>query len=143
MSSGLLPVVDALRAELVGLVPAGTFIDDSASRPDVWREKALYVYEDGLEERVAAGLQMEQLFEVMAVYVADVGAEEPKQERRREITEELTAIRDDWFSIVRDERARSDELWSDIRTRADYDLIRGLEVRGFAVRFIGRRFILE
>lgn len=139
--SGLLPVVDALRALLVPLVPADTTIDESAAEPDLWTDRHLYVYESGFEQVIAAGEQLRHNFEITSVYIADASNEEPTQQRRREVTEELSNMRDDWLALQRDHAAREDELWSDLRARADYDLIRGLEVRGFAVRWIGYRFL--
>lgn len=139
----IIPVIDGLREVLEPTLPADASSDTTGAEPFIYAAKTLYVYEDALEERIAAGEQIEQSFEIMAVYVADAMQEEPTQERSRELTEALSSLRDAWFERIAEIRAREDELWSDIRGRAEHDLIRALEVRGFAVRYIGRRFITE
>jgi hypothetical protein len=139
----VIPVIDAVRAMLEPTLPAGSSSDNSASEPFIFEERTLYVYEDALEEHIAAGFQLEQTFEIVAVYVSASNPEEATQQRTRAITEELSSLRDAWFATIAEVRAREDELWSDMIGRAEHDLVRALEVRGFAVRFIGRRFITE
>ena len=143
MSRSLVPVIDALRELLVPTLPEGSSADDSASEPYIYEAGTLYVYEDALEERIAAGEQLMQEFEIMAVFVMDTVLEQATQDRRREITEALSSVRDAWLDAIAQVRAREDELWSNMKGRADHDLIRALEVRGFAVRFIGYRYITE
>lgn len=143
----MIEIVDRLRLLLDAASAAGT-ADDSCADPVAWGADTLYVFEaenGDLHEPVGDGSEDRELFEVIAVYIADAAGENQMTARHRDVSVALDQRKEAYLRAVRENRTMLDdggvELWADLRGRADMGFVRAIQVRGVAVRIAGYRFI--
>jgi hypothetical protein len=139
----VLDLIDAIADLLEPPATRSTKLDPALGAEPFAYDSAdtLYLFEWGPDVRDLAGASGSDLerFAIQAVYVADSKDEEPKQKRRRDVTEALDAKREHYAQRIR--QHRSGASWSHLQAVIDGDYIRAFEIRGFALRISGWRII--
>lgn len=127
---------------------SGVTVDLNGAQPFTYAANTLYAWatseEHPLNESANPPKELE-VFEVAFVFVADAGDEEPKQRRRRTVSDALDAKAHSWLDLIRRNRSRyeggAEAPWHHLAGRLDPDLVRNFNARGIALRVSGYRYV--
>lgn len=127
---------------------SGTVVDLNAAEPVIWQPNHLYLWDEG-DQHALAGVgnppEEREVFEVTAIYVADSQDEEAKQRRTRAVSEALDLKRHEYAAAIAANRSKyvsgGATPWSHLESSLDADFVRDINVRGFALRITGYRFL--
>lgn len=159
----MMDVIDALAELLEPWAPAtpvdrnwsrtvkansGTVVDLNGAEPILWEANHLYLFEDG-DQHALAGVgnppEERELFSIVAIYVADSGDEEAKQRRTRAVSEALDVRRHGYAAAIAANRSRyatgGATPWQHLESSLDADFVRNFNIRGFALRISGYRYL--
>lgn len=117
--------------------------DRSGRVPDTFEPNTLYVFPDGSSDtrifNMETGPPSVEEFHLLAVFMADAGMEEARQERSTTVSEGLSSKRD--LYMQRLSAVKSCDLWDQIEADVDSDWQTNFEGRAVALRINGYRFL--
>jgi hypothetical protein len=127
---------------------SGTVVDLNAAEPFSWEPNHLYLWDEG-DIHALAGVgnppEEQERFSIAAIYVADSGDEEAQRRRTRTVSAALSQKRHEYAAAIAANRSKyatgGATPWAHLESSLDADLLREFNVRGFALRITGYRFL--
>lgn len=127
---------------------SGVVVDLNAAEPTSWQKNHLYLFVEA-DTHALAGAgnppEEQERFSIAAIFSADSRDEEAKQRRTRAVSESLLAKQHTYAAAIAANRSKyasgGATPWKHLESSLDNDLLREFNVRGFALRINGYRFL--